>query len=83
MAQASSARRSRQPARYEIRIRGQLDPSWSDWFDGLDVTPVDNGETLISGTIPDQAALRGILAKVLDLGLSILSVKRIHPPDQS
>lgn len=79
MAQASSSRRPQQPVRYEIYIRGQLDPSWSHWFEGLDVTPLDNGETLIAGPIPDQAALRGILAKVFDLGLWILSVRRVDP----
>jgi hypothetical protein len=79
VAQAPSSRRPQQPVRYEILIRGQLDPSWSHWFEGLDVTPLDNGETLIAGPIPDQAALRGILAKVFDLGLSILSVRRSEP----
>ncbi len=62
---------------YEIRVRGQLDDSWSDWFDGLTVTSQANGETLIAGPVPDQAALHGILTKVLNLGLPLLSVRRI------
>lgn len=64
---------------YEIRVQGQLDGSWRDWFDGLKVTPQENGETLIAGPIPDQAALHGILTKVLNLGLPLLSVKRTNP----
>jgi hypothetical protein len=64
---------------YEIRVQGQLDSNWSDWFNGLDVTPQENGETLIAGSVTDQAALQGILTKVFNLRLLLLSVKRIHP----
>ena len=64
---------------YEIRVQGQLDSNWSDWFNGLDVTPQENGETLIAGSLPDQAALQGILTKVFNLRLLLLSVKRIQP----
>lgn len=64
---------------YEIRIQGQLEGHWSDWFDGLAVTPQENGETLIAGPIPDQAALQGILTKVFNLRLLLLSVMRIDP----
>lgn len=64
---------------YEIRIRGELDSNWSDWFNGLDVTPQENGETLIAGTLPDQAALQGILTKIFNLRLVLLSVRRIDP----
>ncbi len=59
---------------YEIRVRGQLDCHWSTWFEGLTLTPLENGETLIAGPIQDQAALHGILAKIRDLGLHLLSV---------
>jgi hypothetical protein len=59
---------------YEIRVRGQLDSHWSGWFEGLTLTPLGNGETLIAGPIQDQAALYGILAKIRDLGLHLLSV---------
>jgi hypothetical protein len=64
---------------YEIRVQGQLDSNWSDWFNGLEVTPQENGETLITGPIQDQAALQGILNKVFDLRLILLSVRRMHP----
>jgi hypothetical protein len=54
-----------------------LDSHWSDWFNGLEVTPQENGETVISGPLPDQAALQGILTKIFDLRLLLLSVRRI------
>jgi len=59
---------------YEIRVQGQLDSHWNSWFEGLALTLLENGETLITGPIPDQAALHGILAKIRDLGLQLLSV---------
>jgi len=59
---------------YEIRVRGLLDSHWSAWFEGLTLTPLANGETLIAGPIQDQAALHGILAKIRDLSLHLLSV---------
>jgi hypothetical protein len=62
---------------YEIRVQGQLDSNWSDWFNGLEVIPQESGETLIAGPLPDQAALQGILTKVFNLRLLLLSVKRI------
>jgi hypothetical protein len=62
------------PEDYEIRVRGQLDSHWSDWFEGLTLTSFDNGETLIAGPIQDQAALYGILAKIRDLGLHLVSL---------
>lgn len=62
---------------YEIRIQGQLDSSWRAWFGGLTVTPLANGETLIAGSLPDQAALHGILTKLRDLNLPILAVIRV------
>ena len=68
-----------QPTYYEIRVDGQLDSSWSEWFDGLQVIPQENGETLITGSIPDQAALQGILTKVFNLRLSLVSLRRTQP----
>ena len=65
---------------YEIRVRGVLDGHWSDWFDGLRVTS-DGHETSIAGPVTDQAALHGLLAKVRDLGLELLAVRRTDPPD--
>lgn len=59
---------------YKIRVRGQLDSHWNTWFEGLTLTPLENGETLIAGPIQDQAALHGILGKIRDLDLHLLSV---------
>jgi hypothetical protein len=61
--------------RYEIRVKGVLDGHWSAWFDGLQVTS-DAYETIIAGPVADQAALHGLLAKVRDLGVELLSVRR-------
>ena len=63
---------------YRITIKGHLDSEWSDWFDGLTITLMDNGETLLSGPIVDQAALHGVLIKIRDLGLPLLSLTRIE-----
>ena len=65
------------PCDYEIRVEGQLDEQWSDWFDGLSVREGTDGETLLKGEVADQAALRGILEKVWNLNLVLLSVKRL------
>jgi hypothetical protein len=59
---------------YEILVRDQLDSHWSTWFEGLTLTALENGETLIAGPVPDQAALHGILAKIRDLDLHLLAV---------
>jgi hypothetical protein len=59
---------------YEIRVKGHLGESWSDWFDGLEVINLANGEALLSGDIVDQAALHGALTKVRDLGLPLVAV---------
>jgi hypothetical protein len=63
---------------YEIRVKGNLDLRWSDWFDGFSITPVGDGETLLIGTVADQAALHGVLHKIRDLGLPLLSVQRLE-----
>ncbi|MDY7080156.1 MAG: hypothetical protein SXV54_25020 [Chloroflexota bacterium] len=62
----------------EIRVQGQIDEHWSDWFEGLTITHTDQGETILSGTVADQAALYGLLAKLRDLGLPLLSVNRVE-----
>src|ERR687897_398346 len=67
---------------YEIRVKGHLDPSWSEWFDGLQVTNEPNGEALLSGCIADQAALHGVLAKVRDLNLQLISVTSVASDHQ-
>ena len=64
---------------YRITIKGYLDSEWSDWFDGLTITIVDNGETILTGPIVDQTALHGVLIKIRDLGLPLLSLTRIGP----
>jgi hypothetical protein len=63
-------------ALYQIHIEGHLDPHWSEWFDEMEITPLENGATLISGHLPDQAALHGLLAKIRDLNLRLISIAR-------
>jgi hypothetical protein len=65
------------PETYEIRVRGCLEAQWSDWFDGLAVAPQPCGETLLTGPVRDQAALHGLLNKIRDLGLPLLSVHQV------
>ncbi len=64
---------------YRITIKGHLDSEWADWFDGLTITMVDNGETILSGPVVDQTALHGVLIKIRDLGLPLLSLTRVEP----
>ncbi len=63
---------------YAIRLKGHLDGRWANWFEDLAITLEDNGETLLTGPVTDQAALHGLLRKVRDLGLPLLSVNRIE-----
>jgi hypothetical protein len=63
-----------QPMVYQIRIKGHLGREWTDWFEGLTITALNNGETLLTGAVVDQAALYGLLRKVRDVGLPLLSV---------
>lgn len=62
------------PEYCEIKIRGNLDPAWSDWFAGLQLTHLEGNITLLSGPLPDQAALHGLLERVRDLNLTLISV---------
>jgi hypothetical protein len=64
---------------FEIRIAGHLDRGWSEWFEGLAVTLAEDGTTLLSGPVVDQAALHGLLKKVRDLGLPLISVNQVEP----
>ena len=64
---------------YEIRLEGRLDARWEAWFDGLSLTHASDGTTLIQGEIADQAALHGLLQKVRDLGLPLVSVTHLDP----
>jgi hypothetical protein len=67
---------------FEIRIKGHLTDQWSEWLDGLDMRPCDNGEMLLTGVIADQAALLGILNKLHRLNLALVSVTEIEQPDR-
>jgi hypothetical protein len=62
------------PIVYEIRIKGHLDSQWTDWFSGLTVTLEENGDTLLTGPVIDQAALHGLLKKIRDLGMPLISI---------
>jgi len=62
------------PEYYEINVSGQLDPSWSDWFAGLELKYLEGDETLLSGQLSDQAALHGLLERIRDLNLKLISV---------
>jgi hypothetical protein len=68
-----------QPLVHQIRIKGHLGREWTDWFEGLTHTALDNGETLLTGPVVDQAALYGLLRKVRDLGMPLLAVIRVKP----
>ncbi len=65
------------PYRYEIRIEGHLGPRWGDWFEGLTIQNAPDGQTVLSGPLCDQAALFGVLAKIHDLNLNLISVHRL------
>lgn len=87
---------SQESGRYEIRLQGRLESRWAAWFDGLSLTPQSDGTTVIHGPVADQAALHGLLQKVRDTGLPLVSVTCIerhrpsnpivepdrHPPTQ-
>jgi hypothetical protein len=80
---ATPAGRHQDPGRYEIRVKGRLDTRWAVWFDGLTLTQGSDGTTILHGPVADQAALHGLLQKIRDLGLPLISVNHAapgHPP---
>jgi hypothetical protein len=68
-----------EPGHYEIRLKGHLDVRWAEWFEGLTITLEENGDTLLTGPVIDQAALHGLLKKVRDLGMPLISVSPVEP----
>ena len=74
-----------QPVVYQIRVKGHLGHEWTDWFEGLTITLEEDGNTLLTGPVVDQAALHGLLKKVRDLGMPLVSVSPVEPgqADQS
>ena len=77
MASASN-QNAGQPIVYQIRIAGHLNPRWTNWFGDMSITLLEEGDTLLTGPIPDQAALYGLLRKVRNLGMSLVSVNRVE-----
>ena len=70
---------SHQPMIYHVRIKGHLGRQWTEWFEGMTITPEENGDTLLTGPVIDKAALYGLLRKVRDLGMPLLSVNPFEP----
>jgi hypothetical protein len=64
------------PTIYEIRLEGRLDPCWSEWLEGMTITPLEIGETQLTGAVVDQAALHGLLNRIRDLNLRLVSVRK-------
>jgi hypothetical protein len=71
--------RSNRPINYEIRVQGEIDAHWSTWFGGLEIANDVVGETTLAGPLPDQAALHGVLTRICDLSLPLISVRRLDP----
>lgn len=69
---------TQQPKLYKIRIKGHLDSQWKDWFEGLTISLEENGETVLTGSVVDQAALHSLLKKVRDLGIPLISVNPVE-----
>ena len=72
-----------QPTTYQVRIKGHLGPEWTDWFGGLAITLENNGDTLLTGLVVDQAALHGLLRRVRDLGMPLVSVSPMKGGEES
>jgi hypothetical protein len=74
----ASTKNQYEPGLYEIRLKGHLNNRWADWFEGLTITLEEDGNTLLTGPVIDQAALHGVLKKVRDLGLQLVSVSPVE-----
>ena len=72
---------SSQPTIYQIRVRSHLGSEWTDWFEGLTITLEEDGNTLLTGPVIDQAALYGLIKKVRDLGMTLISLNPVQPND--
>ena len=79
----SNGREFDKPGVYEVRIRGTFDESWSDWFDGFAIEPQADNETLLTGSVRDQISLHGVLSRIRDLGLPLLSVQRLQTSEDT
>jgi hypothetical protein len=79
----SAGQEDKGPETYQIIVKGVLDSKWSDWFDGMEVTPQPHGETILTGPIADQSALHGILQKIRDMGLPLVSVGPVEIENNS
>lgn len=75
----STTDRPHEPGWYEIRVQGCLDPRWSAWFDGMNLSHDTDGTTVVDGPVVDQAALHGLLARLRDIGVPLISVTRVEP----
>lgn len=80
---SQTAKRQHAPGGYRLRVDGYLDQRWSGWFDDLTLTRERDGTTSLSGAVTDQAALHGLLMKIRDLGITLISVDVIDPPDKA
>ena len=78
-----SKQSSDQPDLYQIILQGHLSSQWSDWFDGLSITLNPRGQTILIGPVTDQAALHGLLKKIRDLGIPLISVIRLDPGEEA
>jgi hypothetical protein len=76
----SNGRKYEKPCTYQVKVKGTLTPEWSGWFDGFNISPGPEDETLFTGLVADQAALHGLLARIGSLGLPLLSVNRLEDP---
>ena len=72
---------SNRPTIYQIKIKSHLSSDWTDWFEGLTITPEEDGDTLLTGPVIDQAALYGLIKKVRDLGMTLISLNPVQPND--